>query len=200
MILEENSEYITWKEKLTNCSTERLPVAWLHHPTFGGPLLDGAELIVEGKKIIVPPQNRDELADLKSGYKGEWPLAMESNGNNFRDCSKVMDFGDHREHVVVIGDFDVGWGCVWNEKRKLGFGLAWDKNIFPYALSWSTGTGTRKYPIWGSCRTITLQPSTSPLLPFDELVANDLVLYVEGDKSIETTIKTGFISNKNTSF
>ena len=90
--------------------------------------------------------------------------------------------------------FSLRLGAVWNEARALGFGLRWDETFFPYAWSWAAGRGNETYPTWGTCHTITLQPSTSPLLPFDRLVEANQVLWVDGHASVETKMTAGFIT------
>jgi len=102
--------------------------------------------------------------------------------------------GSDAEHVVHLTDFPFGWGAVWNPARALGFGIRWDESFFPYAWSWAAGRGNDTYPTWGACHTITLQPSTSPLLPFDRLVETNQVLWVDGRAAVETRMAAGFIT------
>ena len=186
-----------WRERLDNRSAQRLPVAWLHHPAFGGPLIDGAELVTNARTLLTPPADRPELGQLRPSYRGAWPQAPEQPGGQMRDCSQVPPAGSALEHVVHLTDFPCGWGCVWNAARNLGCGLRWDERVFPYAWSWAAGKGHDTYPIWGACHTITLQPSTSPLLPFAQLVATDQVRWVDGHGSVETTMAVGFTTTRD---
>ena len=113
-----------------------------------------------------------------------------------RDCGRVPPDGSEIEHVEHLTDFPCGWGGVWNAGRNLGFGLRWDERVFPWAWSWAAGKGHATYPIWGACHTVTLQPSTSPLLPFDQLVAANQIRWLEGQSSLETTMSVGFTSTR----
>ena len=187
---------VRWRERLCNRSQTRLPVAWLHHPGFGGPLIDGAELVTSAQTVLTPPADRPELGQLRAGYRGSWPLVPEQAGGAMRDCSRVPAAGGDTEHVVHLTDFRPGWGAVWNGERALGFGLRWDESFFPYAWSWAAGRGHDAYPIWGACHTITLQPSTSPLLPFARLLDTNQVLWVDGKASVETNLAAGFIAER----
>ena len=188
---------VRWRERLTNRSRQRLPVAWLHHPGFGGPLLEGAELVTNARTVLTPPADRPELAQLKPSYRGLWPQVPEQTGAAMRDCSRVPPAGSDTEHVVHLTDFTFGWGCLWNETHRLGFGIRWDESFFPYAWSWATGRGHDTYPIWGSCHTVTLQPSTSPLLPFARLLETDQVLWIDGQAAVETSMAAGFITERS---
>ena len=192
--LRANDPAVRWHERLANRSGKRLPVAWLHHPGFGGPLIEGAELVTNARTVVTPPADRPELAQLRPAYRGAWPRVPEQSGNNLRDCSRVPAAGSDVEHVVHLTDFPFGWGAVWNETRALGFGLRWDETFFPYAWSWAAGRGSDTYPIWGTCHTITLQPSTSPLLPFERLVETNQVRWIDGRAAVETRMAAGFIT------
>lgn len=185
---------VRWRERLDNRSSQRLPVAWLHHPGFGGPLIDGAELVSPARALLTPPADRPELAQLQPGFRGRWPHAPEREGGRMRDCSRVPATGSEIEHVIHLTDFSCGWGAVWNDRLRLGFGLRWDEQVFPYAWSWAAGRGNTGYPLWGSCHTITLQPSTSPLRPFPELVAANEVRWIDGGGKLETAMAAGFIT------
>ena len=197
MVLEKGSFRIAWQDTLYNRCADRLPVAILQHPTFGGPFIEGAELIVKANTIAVPPADRPELSQLEPGYRGDWPMARERESDDLRDCSRVPAFGSSLEHVVILSDLEKGSGGVWNSDLKLGFSLTWDKDFFPYAWSWAAGSGSPHYPLWGNCQTITLQPSTSPLLPFEELLERDEVIWVDGKSSVTTSMNVGFIDSMN---
>jgi galactose mutarotase-like enzyme len=183
--------FVRWHEKLTNRSAKRLPAAWLHHPGFGGPLIEGAEIVTPARTVMTPPSDRSELGQLQPSYRGPWPQVPEQCGV-IRDCSRVPEEGSDAEHVVHLTDFPTGWGCVWNEARQLGFGIRWDERVFPYAWSWASGRSIDTYPLWGSCHTVTIQPSTSPMLPFDRLIETDQLLWVEGMGTVETELTVGF--------
>jgi hypothetical protein len=196
MELRAGEPFVRWSERLTNRSATRLPAAWLHHPGFGGPLIEGAEIVTPARTVLTPPSDRPELGQIQSSYRGEWPRVPEQSGA-MRDCSRVPEKGSASEHVVHLTDFPTGWGCVWNEARQLGFGIRWDERIFPYAWSWASGRSGDTYPVWGSCHTVTIQPSTSPMLPFDRLLETDQLLWVEGKGSVETAMTAGFISGRD---
>ncbi|MDB6128331.1 MAG: hypothetical protein JWM35_2227 [Verrucomicrobia bacterium] len=188
-----------WTERLTNRSGMRLPVAWLHHPGFGGPLIEGAELVTSARTVLTPPADRPELVQLEPDFRGKWPHVRVAGSRKVRDCSRVPDAGSPIEHVVHLTDFPKGWGAIWNARRKIGFGIRWDEKFFPYAWSWAAGRGHETYPIWGQCHTITLQPSTSPLLPFDRLVATNQVLWIDGGASVQTSLAAGFVAKRSES-
>ncbi len=197
IILETGEPFLRWTDTLYNRADMRLPVAWLQHPGFGGPFIEGAELVTAASSISVPPADRPELSQLVPEYRGVWPRAKEQQTGIQRDCSKVPNRGSKIEHVVQLTDWEYGWGSLWNPRFSLGFGLRWDEDIYPYAWSWAAGCGNQTYPLWGTCHTITLQPSTSPLLPFAQLLEKNEVLWVEGHGQVATPMTVGFTTRKD---
>lgn len=183
-----------WRETVQNRSAEAMPIAWLQHPAFGGPLLDGARLLTPARTVRVAPADDPTAIQLQSGYSGAWPHVPERLGGALRDCRIVPAANSGLDHSVQLTDFDAGWGCVWNEQRKLGFSMQWDLDIFPYAWSWACGGGVKRYPLWGEGHLITLQPSTSPVGRFPQLLDAGAVRRVPARGEVTAAMKTGFVN------
>ena len=190
------SPLLEWRETVQNRSAEPMPIAWLQHPTFGGPLLDGAKLVTPAKTVRVFQVEQPDSIQLKAGYSGPWPLVPERLGG-VRDCSIVPAEDSGLDHSVQMTDFSAGWGCIWNEGRQLGFSVQWDLIMYPYAWSWASGGGIRHYPLWGEGHIITLQPSTSPVGRFPDLLQAGQLRTVPARGEISTTMTTGFVTSPN---
>jgi hypothetical protein len=188
-----NDPLLHWRETLENRSAMPLPVAWLQHPTFGGPLVAGAKLIVPAKTVRVFQADDPTTLQLRAGYQGDWPFVPEREGGARRDCSIVVDAGSGKDHSVQLTDFADGWGCIWNEQLARGFSLQWELDVFPYAWSWNTGGGVGKYPLWGEGHLITLQPSTSPVGRFADLLQRGELRQVPAKGAVSTVMRTGFV-------
>jgi hypothetical protein len=182
-----------WTETVENRSAEALPVAWLQHPTFGGDLLDGARLITPAHTVRVFQAADPKALQLQAGYSGRWPFVPEREGGAMRDCSVVPPAGSGKDHSVQLTDFEAGWGCIWNERRQLGFAMEWELDKFPYAWSWNCAGGAAHYPMWGEGHIITLQPSTSPVGHFADLVKSGELMTVPAHGGVSTTLVTGFV-------
>lgn len=185
-----------WTETIENRWEEALPVAWLQHPTFGGPLIEGAELVVPAKTVKVFAADDPTAMQLQAGYVGEWPRVPEREGGAMRDCRVIPPAGTGLDHSVQLCEFDQGWGCIWNEAKGLGFAMEWDTQVFPHAWSWCTAGGAKQYPMWGQGHLITLQPSTSPVGRFADLVAQDYVAWIPAKGELSTTMVTGFVKEQ----
>jgi len=197
LVVRRDSARMFWRETLQNRCGMDLPVAWLHHPAFSGPVLEGARLIAPARTVSVFQADDPSALQLKSGYVGQWPHVPERVGGRMRDCSVVPAAGSGLDHSIQMTDFAEGWGCFWNEKRQLGFSLTWDLRVFPYAWSWAYGGGPVRYPMWNGGQLITLQPSTSPVGRFAELVKNKMVLTVPARGEVTTEMTTGFVEKPN---
>lgn len=195
LTLRRDSGLMAWRETLENRRAEPLPVAWLQHPTWGGPLLDGARLITPARTVRVFHGDDPGAMQLESGYQGKWPMVPERASGRLRDCSLVPPAGSGLDHSVQLTDFRAGWGCVWNERRGLGFGLEWELEKFPYAWSWNCSGGGKEYPLWGEGHIVTLQPSTSPVGRWPDLLRDGAVLTVPARGSVTTTMTTGFVAS-----
>ena len=193
LVVRRDSALLLWRETVENRSAQTLPVAWLQHPTFGGPLLDGARLLTPARTVRVFRADDPAGLQLKAGYSGRWPHVPERVGGKLRDCSIVPPAGSGKDHSVQLTDFEAGWGCVWNEARGLGFAMEWDLAVFPYAWSWNCAGGVERYPLWGEGHIITLQPSTSPVGRFDDLVKSGELLQLPGHGAVTTEMTTGFV-------
>ena len=190
------SAQLHWKETLGNRSSAPLPVAWLHHPAFSGPLLVGARLVAPVRTVSVNPTNHPASLQLKAGYRGRWPHVPERKGKKRRDCSAAPVAGSGTDHSVQLQDFSSGRGCLWNERLKLGFAIQWDLAMFPCAWSWAhAGGGVPRYPMWGEGHLMTLQPSTSPPRPFKELLRRGELRLVPARGSVSTEMRTGFVDH-----
>ncbi|MCF3650460.1 DUF4432 family protein [Synoicihabitans lomoniglobus] len=197
LTLRRDDPKLYWREAVENRSQLTLPVAWLQHPTFGGPLLAGARLLVPARTVRVGVADDPASLQLQSGYHGEWPWVRERESGVMRDCRVVPPLGSGRDHSVQVTDLREGWGCVWNEGRNLGFALEWDCTRFPYAWSWNSAGGIAHYPLWGEGHIITLQPSTSPVGRFEALVQAGDVLEVPAGETVSTQMVSGFVTRES---
>lgn len=197
LTMQQGSGWLFWQETVENRAAEALPVAWLQHPTFGGPLLENASLITPAKAVRVFRAETPESVQLKAGYEGSWPHVPERESGEMRDCSAVLPAGSGKDHSVQLTDFDAGWGCIWNASKRLGFAMEWDVDMFPYAWSWNSAGGVARYPLWGEGHIITLQPSTSPVGRFADLLKQGEVLFIPARGAVTTTLATGFVDRSD---
>jgi hypothetical protein len=60
-----------------------------------------------------------------------------------------------------LKEFQEGWIAVQNRKRQVGFGLAWDPQVFRYLWIWQALGGGIGYPWYGQTYAMALEPWSS---------------------------------------
>jgi hypothetical protein len=160
-------------------------------------MVDGAELRASCRKVAVYAGLDPESVQVQPGFEGEWPFVPETElgGGQRRDCSLVPPIGSGKDHSIMMTEFDIGWGCIWNSNLNLGFGLRWDETFFPWAWSWMNAGGPDDYPLWGRGHLATLQPGTSPIGPFEDLVESGQIRSIPAGGSLETVFVSGFLND-----
>jgi len=156
--LEENSNLLKIRERLTNLANHELEFTWLQHPTFGEPFLDeGSTLDIPAEEVITDGKLTLFYGTKEGKYK--WPKVIDTEGKE-RDLSVIPSKNLIFHDFVVISSFNEGWYALTNRKLKLGFGLRWDKKVYPYLWFWQN-YNTPNYPWFGRAWNIGLEPSTS---------------------------------------
>ena len=169
LTLKKNDPKLYISERITNEGYVDINLMWTHHPTFGGVFLDDSVIINIPKnkiKYILTPENESKYDEIKNS-KVKWPKFNGYKG-------KIVDFS---KSPTIVGDegcldeiclelVDDSWYAITNTNRKVGFGIRWDKKIFPYLWIWRMyGKGCKVAPWWGrvSCMALEICSSFSPI-------------------------------------
>ena len=179
-------------ESIKNESYDNIELMWTQHPAFGPPFMDDSTIIdiPENRvKFIYKPENIGKYDELKSEI-ANWPTIKGFN-------NKIVDFGksptlldeDHSIDQICLELFDDGWYAVTNLNKKVGFGIKWDKNIFPYLWIWRLyGKGFKGAPWWGrvSCMALELCSSFSPI-GLNSAIKNKTAIKLGPQEKIKTS-------------
>ncbi|MBM3705334.1 MAG: DUF4432 family protein, partial [Actinobacteria bacterium] len=184
-------------ERLKNEGYSEIKFMWTHHPTFGGAFLDDSTVIdvPENKvRLIYRPDalgGFTEISDSEiSDLNIKWPAFAGHSGKDV-DFSKsptmVKDPAADLDEIC-LGNFNSGWYAVTNLNKKTGFGMKWDKDIFPYLWIWRMyGRGCLQAPWFGRVECMALELCSS--LSGDGMagaVKNNTVLKLEPQEEIHT--------------
>jgi hypothetical protein len=147
-------------EELANEGGADVSFLWGHHPTFGAPFLD------EHCRLDIPARRYRASADFTppgltaaAGSEGAWPMARDPQGGTF-DLSRPAPAGSGRAGLVCM-DVDEGWYAVTNTRTRVGFGLTWDRGLFPFLYYWHVYNGVPDYPWFNEVYVAGLEPWTS---------------------------------------
>lgn len=203
MTLKSDDPKLYISERLTNEGYTDMDLMWTHHPTFGGIFLDDNVVIDLPKnkvKYVMYPENvgkYDEIDDPEI----KWPRLKGYTGKII-DFSKspTLEDGDQSIDEICLQILDPGWYAVTNTERKVGFGMSWDKNIFPYLWIWRVyGKGCKTAPWWGrvSCMALEICSSLSPT-GLTGAIDNKTAIKMSPGKVINTSfITTAYENDSN---
>ena len=152
------------EEELTNLSPSPVEFMWGHHPAFGAPFLHkGVRLFLPECKATSHSPSFAESSILEPGSQFTWPLASlpEDADNEHIDLSIVPGSEAGFSELIYLKDLADGWYAVVDPERKLGFGLAWQKEVMPHLWFWSVYGRFPGYPWWDRVYVIALEPWTS---------------------------------------
>jgi hypothetical protein len=187
MRLLNNNPTIFIQEKLTNLSPDEQEFIWGHHPAFGAPFLkEGLSLIVPAKTGIVHSPIFAPSGVLEPGMEFSWPK-IEHN-NSTLDLSMVPGPDAGFSELIYLKELAAGWYAVLDAKEKIGIGLSWDLNIFPYLWFWCVYGKFPGYPWWDRVYCLALEPWSSIPNNLNEAISSNRQLKIKGGGSIITNM------------
>jgi hypothetical protein len=197
MRLESGSPVLTLVERLTNLSPTPQDVMWGHHPAFGAPFLRaGVRLIIPATTAEVHSPRWAADADLEPGSAFAWPMAASSAGD--LDLSRVPGEEARSSGLLYLRGLAAGWFAVLDPARRIGFGLAWPVEVFPYLWFWHVYGGSPGYPWWDRAYVAALEPWTSIPNDLNQAIERGTQLQLKGGETLEVTLSAVAISGRET--
>ncbi|MFA6449101.1 MAG: aldose 1-epimerase [bacterium] len=150
------------EERIVNEGCEDMDYMWGHHPTFGHPFLDSScRIDIPATRVEVQSPLFCENSMLPPGAAFDrWPIVKDRDGNDF-DLSAVPPPEAKTSEMCYLLGLDDGWYGLTNANRKIGFGMRWDKEIFPVVWLWEVFRGNFGYPWYGRTYNLALEPWSS---------------------------------------
>jgi hypothetical protein len=184
--IEKGKPVLFIKERLENESPERFAIMWGHHPAFGAPFLDDScGVTAPAKKVEVLDFHPNGLWEPGGDY--EFPLVKNKRTGELEDITQVRPQDTSSVDVVFFKELDAGWYGLTNLNREIGFGMAWDKELFKYLWMWQVYGGHDDYPWYGRTYNCALEPFTSyPPAGIKNAIENGTAYFMEGSEVIET--------------
>lgn len=148
------------EERVVNESRVDLDLMWGHHPVLGPPLL------AEDCIFQVPAThalNSVRFAEPTTRFPdGEllWPVALDKHGRPV-DLRCIPPPGAGVSDMLFFMGLTGGWASLINRRLGLGFGLAWDRDVFPYVWFWGVFNGSLDYPFYGRTYNLGIEPFSS---------------------------------------
>lgn len=189
LTLRQGEKFLTIREKLTNKSEQDLEFSWLQHVAFGEPFLSPSCVINLAAETAVVHAPEIPWSSLPAGQNFSWPIAKDKKGKEV-DLSRIPQKDFQAHDLVYIMGLKEGWYGLTNTEMKLGFGLVWDKSVYPYIWFWRPLGGGWDHPWFGRAWAIALEPCTSwPATGLADQIRKGTAAQLKGASSIETEIK-----------
>lgn len=159
--LREHDSTIYLAEELTNLAEEPMELMWGHHPTVGEPFLsEHCRIYTNGTEGFTLSPRDFTAQRLEPDTRFSWPLAEGKAGEI--DLSRIPPKQAGTADMIYLSGFPDGAEYeVYNEARKLSYGMRWDGKTFPYLWMWLVCNGAEGYPWYGRTYNLALEPWTS---------------------------------------
>lgn len=182
-------------EEVTNLSSQDLDVMWGTHPAFGVPFLEeGCQILLKADACEVHKPDFMESGVFKKTKEFNWPSLISDNGEQI-DLSVVKSDQAGYGDMVYIKDLKEGWYAIINYRKKIGFGLSWPLEVFPYLWFWIVYGKSPGYPWWDRTYCLALEPWSS--WPNNHELAKDAgtLIRIKGKGSISLPMTAVAIDN-----
>lgn len=175
-------------ERLANESPEEFAVMWGHHPALGEPFLDDSCVVqTPAKTARVLAYHRNSLWEPGDAYT--FPMVKNRRTGALQDVTRVLPKETRSVDVVSFWDLNEGWYALTNRRRRVGFGMAWDRRLFKCLWMWQVYGGHTDYPWYGRTYNCALEPFTSwPPAGVANAIQNGTALILAPHQVIETTL------------
>jgi galactose mutarotase-like enzyme len=165
MTLSKEAACVSIEETISNLSSLDLEYAWGHHPAFGAPLLS-ANAVLDLPEGTVSTREPLEISQPRLAPGKQWNSKKASGANGEEiDLSQAPppDLGTWDNFEVKLSPEAEGLVAIRNPDLGFGFGLKWDREVFPYLWEWEVCGGWPNYPLWGREYLVALEPFNCPL-------------------------------------
>ena len=152
MTLRRNSPVVTIDETAHNLGRGELGIMWGHHPAFGAPFLSQDCVLYADTKTLT--------MDMKQ--RTTWPVGM--NKDKEEDFSRFHKPDSGIGRMLYLEHLKDGWYALVNPKLNVGFGMRWDKKVFPVVWIWQEANANQGSPWFGHAYAMAVEPFSH--LPF----------------------------------
>lgn len=175
-------------ERLHNESASEFAVMWGHHPAVGEPFLDDSCIVqTTAKKVEVLAYHQNGLWETSVDF--EFPWVKNRRTGELQDITRVPGRDAKSVDVVFFKELEQGWYGLTNQRQRVGFGMAWDREVFKYLWMWQVYGGHNDYPWYGRTYNVALEPFTSyPPGGIKKAIENGTALTMGPESTIETEL------------
>ena len=175
------------EEQLTNCSPDTLEYVWVHHPVIGAPFLSpSCRITCPDCKTIVWEDEDGPDYRMRLHQEGRWPYVLGHYDEKI-DLREVLSTEARSMDNVYLTDFSEPWISVTNQEIGLGFGFAFDPEMWKYFLLWQGFGGGIGYPWYHRTYHVGIEPwSSYQCAGLENAIQNQSARIIKGGASVKT--------------
>ncbi len=193
--LEKGSLALFIDEALTNLSPEPQEFMWGHHPAFGAPFLHaGVKLCIPAAKAQAHTPQFLASSALEPGREFDWPIASPARAGAPIDLSVVKGPSAGFGELIYLKELSAGWFAVLDPEKKLGVGLAWPVEMFPYLWLWQVYGKAPGYPWYDRAYVVALEPWTSIPNNLNQAIATGNQKFIKGGETLRVSLTATVIT------
>jgi hypothetical protein len=119
----------------------------------------------------------------------DFPQVKNRRTAQMQDITHILHRKTQSVDVVFFKELTEGWYGLTNQRLRVGFGMAWDKELFKYLWMWQVYGGHTDYPWYGRTYNCALEPFTSyPPAGVKKAIENGTALIMKPDEVIDTEL------------
>jgi hypothetical protein len=187
LTLKAHSPALFIEERVTNQGAETMDFMWGHHPVVAQPFLDES-CRLSAPTSVVEVLHDEDGPDYRMGLhqKGTWPIIKDKDGGPL-DLREIPAPAGATMDNCYLSEFTEGWVAVSNTSKQVGFGLAWNPDVFRYVWIWQALGGGIGYPWYGRTYNMGIEPWTSfPCAGLQEAIKRETALQLGPGESLDT--------------
>jgi galactose mutarotase-like enzyme len=188
MTLHRGSPVLHLDEALTNEGYEALDFMWGHHPAFGPPFLDESCVLQCAAGRVCVDLSVGAESRLPAGAEFAWPVGTTKDGQPW-DVSRVTPPDLRVSEMTYLTDLSAGWYALTNQSAQLGFGMAFDTDVFRHLWLWQSLGGDFGYPSWGRNYAMAVEPFSSFPAILSETMKAGRQLVIQPGETLRTWLR-----------
>lgn len=169
MALESGRAVLCLDETVTNLGGVPADFMWGHHPMLGAPFLSEHCVLDTAAHRMLTDVVEDPASRFVAGHDGPWPECTDKDGNAV-DGRKLLPESAGVSDMMFLTDLDAGWYALTNQESRVGFAMAWDREVFPHIWRFQQYGAEGGSPFWGNSYCVALEPFTSKVPTLAECV------------------------------
>jgi hypothetical protein len=118
-------------------------------------------------------------------------------GGRSMDLSTTSGPDGGFSELLYLKDLTDPWYAVLDPQKQIGFGLAWNQDVFQYLWCWMVYGCAPGYPWWNRAYCLALEPWTSIPNTFGKALVRDNLLTLKGGGQAEAQLSATVITGRD---